>query len=322
MPLLPTISGPAPTAHPGATASKLDAWLQRYIQVRGVPRTLYDTLLLAGVRGRRCETLLAAQDPGPTDIWIGEKYGAGSRPPASSHLVWHQPLGVPGTFTGLVFDEWVELLPGADHIRRVSADSPPLTSPPESELTGVAFHYDRPDAKAPHAMLIAVPPNLDRGWTPDTLVQVLRETLELGKLRAVDVADLRLLGDLIPAIRIASDSAAGNVLATFENPRPHDENGPFRLEPNHRTPGRVGDGLAARVHDPLWLFTRQWQFGEFAAQDAASPAIVTLSGNSAADQRLATRRRARTAGSTMGSTTTPPRYRSMWWWSPSRCPQG
>ena len=164
----------------------------------------------------------------------------------------------------------------------MSADSPPLTSPPESELTGVAFHYDRPDAKAPQAMLIAVPPNLDRGWTPDTLVQVLRETLELAKLRAVDVADLRLLGDLIPAIRIASDSAAGNVLATFENPRPHDENGPFLLEPNHRTPGRVGDGLAARVHDPLWLFTRQWQLGEFAAQDAASPAIVTLSGNSAA----------------------------------------
>src|SRR5690242_15774818 len=46
-------------------------------------------------------------------------------------------------------------------------------------------------------------------------------------------------------------------------------------------PGRVADGLAARVHDPLWMFTRQWQFGEFAAQDAASPAIVTLKGHSA-----------------------------------------
>src|SRR5262249_18764972 len=46
------------------------------------------------------------------------------------------------------------------------------------------------------------------------------------------------------------------------------------------TPGRVADGLAARVHDPLWMFTRQWQFGEFAAQDAASPAIVTLKGSS------------------------------------------
>jgi hypothetical protein len=282
VPLLPTVSGSAPTALQGATASKLDAWLQRYVMVRAIPRTFYDALLLAGVRARRCETLSAAQAPGPSDIWIGEKYGAGSRPPAGSHLVWHQPFGVPGTFTGLVFDEWVELLPGADHIRRVPAGSPPLTSPPESELTGVAFHYDRPDAKAPHALLIAVPPNLDRGWTPDTLVQVLRETFELGKLRAIDRADLPLLRDLLPAIRIASNSAASTALATFENPRPlRDVNGPFLLEPNHRTPGRVGDGLAARVHDPLWLFTRQWQFGEFAAQDAASPAIVTLSGRSA-----------------------------------------
>ena len=72
MPLLPTVSGPVPTAHPGATASALDGWLQRYIQVRGVPRTLYDTLLLAGVGGLRCETLRAAQDPGPNDTWIGE----------------------------------------------------------------------------------------------------------------------------------------------------------------------------------------------------------------------------------------------------------
>jgi hypothetical protein len=281
VPLLPTVSGGAPTAHPRATASKLDAWLQRYVMVRGISRTFYDTLLLAGVRGRRYETLLAAQHPGPADTWIGETYGAGSRPPAGSHLVWHQPFGVPGTtFTGLVFDEWVELLPGADHIRRVPAGSPALTSPPESELTGVAFHYDRPDAKAPHALLIAVPPNLDRGWTPDTLVQVLRETLELGKLRAIDLADLPLLRDLIPGIRIAAGTAAANVLSRFENPRRHDEKGPFRLQANYRTPDRVADGLAARVHDPLWLFTRQWQFGEFAAQDAASPAIVTLKGKS------------------------------------------
>jgi hypothetical protein len=35
------------------------------------------------------------------------------------------------------------------------------------------------------------------------------------------------------------------------------------------------------VHDPLWLLTRQWQFGEFAAQDAGSPSVVTIHGTSA-----------------------------------------
>lgn len=51
------------------------------------------------------------------------------------------------------------------------------------------------------------------------------------------------------------------------------------LEPRHRT-SDVETGLAARVHDPLWLLTRQWQFGEFGAQDAGSPAVVRMAGGS------------------------------------------
>ena len=40
------------------------------------------------------------------------------------------------------------------------------------------------------------------------------------------------------------------------------------------------DGLQARIHDPLWLLARQWQFGEFRGEDTGSPAgaqIVTES---------------------------------------------
>lgn len=36
----------------------------------------------------------------------------------------------------------------------------------------------------------------------------------------------------------------------------------------------IEEGLAARVHDPLWLLARQWQFGEFRHENAASPAWV------------------------------------------------
>lgn len=35
-------------------------------------------------------------------------------------------------------------------------------------------------------------------------------------------------------------------------------------------------GLQARVADPLWLLARQWQFGAFQGDDAASPATVEL----------------------------------------------
>ncbi len=34
--------------------------------------------------------------------------------------------------------------------------------------------------------------------------------------------------------------------------------------------------LQARLHDPLWLLTRQWQFGEFHAEDSGSPVLATI----------------------------------------------
>jgi hypothetical protein len=53
----------------------------------------------------------------------------------------------------------------------------------------------------------------------------------------------------------------------------------FRLEPIPRS-NEVASGLAARIHDPAWLLTRQWQFGEFAGQDAGSPVVVSIAGRS------------------------------------------
>src|SRR3954470_11809468 len=40
----------------------------------------------------------------------------------------------------------------------------------------------------------------------------------------------------------------------------------------------IEDGLQARLHDPLWMLARQWQTGEFHAEDAGTPvkAVVRL----------------------------------------------
>jgi hypothetical protein len=51
--------------------------------------------------------------------------------------------------------------------------------------------------------------------------------------------------------------------------------GYVRLEPRART-SDVADGLAARVHDPLWFLARQWQFGEFLGEDAGTPSSMRL----------------------------------------------
>jgi hypothetical protein len=48
-----------------------------------------------------------------------------------------------------------------------------------------------------------------------------------------------------------------------------------RLEPQSLT-GDPTPGLEARVHDPLWLLGRQWQFCEFKADDAGSPIGVRV----------------------------------------------
>jgi len=48
-----------------------------------------------------------------------------------------------------------------------------------------------------------------------------------------------------------------------------------RLEPRPRS-REFADVLAARIRDPLWMLTRQWQVGEFAGEDAASPAFVQV----------------------------------------------
>jgi hypothetical protein len=48
-----------------------------------------------------------------------------------------------------------------------------------------------------------------------------------------------------------------------------------RLEPRPHSadPARA---LQARIRDPAWILARQWQFGEFRGEDAASPAFVSV----------------------------------------------
>jgi hypothetical protein len=282
LPLLPHLPGPPPAGRAGSTGAQAGEWLARYASVRPAARALHETLLLAGARAGRWDRLQVAQDPDAAgDAWIGGPFPAGQRPAARTHLVWHQPAPVPGPTAGLLLDEWVEALPGADRLRQATDVAPAATSPPESELTGVTFHYDRPDAKAPQSVLIAVPPDTSQGWTADGLVQVLLETLELAKLRAIDPDDIAPMRALLPAIRMSPTDGTGQALTAAETPRPdNDPAGPFRLEPGYRT-GSVEPGLTARIHDPLWLLTRQWQFGEFGGQDAGSPVLVRLRGTSA-----------------------------------------
>jgi hypothetical protein len=58
-----------------------------------------------------------------------------------------------------------------------------------------------------------------------------------------------------------------------------------RLEPVSRD-RELAPGLEARIHDPLWLLGRQWQFGEFAASDGGSAILAQVTASVAPLSKL------------------------------------
>ena len=98
---------------------------------------------------------------------------------ASKTLDLTQPL------TGVLIDDWVELVPNA------------------SETTGVVFQYDQPGTSPPQCILLAVPPDLDQPWNLWSLQQVLLETLDQALIRAVDPDTLDEVGHYLPGLYFA-----------------------------------------------------------------------------------------------------------------------
>jgi hypothetical protein len=49
----------------------------------------------------------------------------------------------------------------------------------------------------------------------------------------------------------------------------------YRVEPRARS-SDLSEGLAGRVHDPLWLLCRQWQVGEYTGHDGGSPISASV----------------------------------------------
>ena len=44
----------------------------------------------------------------------------------------------------------------------------------------------------------------------------------------------------------------------------------------YNTSARIGEALAARIKDPLWFLARQWQSGEFEAENGGRPAVIAV----------------------------------------------
>jgi hypothetical protein len=108
------------------------------------------------------------------------------------------PIDAHAQLAGLTVDEWVDVVPA------------------RSVTTGLAFHFDEPGARAPHAILLAVPPAPAAGWSLDALAAVVRETADLARIRMVGPEEAPWLGRMLPALYFADNRLGDTVGVDFE----------------------------------------------------------------------------------------------------------
>ncbi len=149
-------------------------WLQRVAHVRQGAMRLETTMLYAETLGEQGHlNLQVGQLPfAGQDRWVALPSGPNrSIPRGRLSLVAQVPSGQGIRFdqplTGLLIDEWVEVVPSS------------------RETTGVTFHYDGPSSAPPQALLLAVSADQREMWDLNSLEAIAQETTDLMRLRAV-----------------------------------------------------------------------------------------------------------------------------------------
>ena len=75
---------------------------------------------------------------------------------------------------------------------------------------------DTPGAESPQCLLVAVPPRQAATWHVDDILAILGETLDLARIRAVDLELLGSLGQVLPATYLAANAANETVSTDFK----------------------------------------------------------------------------------------------------------
>jgi hypothetical protein len=182
-------------------------WLQGAARVRPAAARLHDVrLYAAALDASDTGALRVAQLPREaSERWVA--LAGGTPPDGRVSIVAALPLGdvrAGEPLAGLHLDEWSEVVPA------------------DRQVTGAAFHFDAPAARAPQAVLLAVAPGSDERWQLEDVEATLLETLELAKLRAVDPAALAESGGLtraLPALLFGLNLAGDTVSTDFKTPR-------------------------------------------------------------------------------------------------------
>ena len=212
--VLPRCTGPnAAALHAAFAASAslvpptaLDApsaWIQQLTHIRpGIARLDAALTLAELLAGSLPAPLTFAQLPGLAgDRWLGLPLDPAAAAPSSGRVALavlaSGDLTVAGDYAGLLFDEWPERIPAT------------------KQTAAVSFHCEEPKARAPQALLLAVCPDGRSVWDDELLLATLEDTLQLAKIRAVDLDSLIDLGQILPALYVPMNLQQATIATRF-----------------------------------------------------------------------------------------------------------
>jgi hypothetical protein len=154
----------------------VDDWLYGVARVREKLAAWENVIILSEAFGLTQAELTPIQLPYiADDRWVGLEFDAAhitadNRLLYTSHFV--KPFAPAGDQCGLLIEEWPEVVPGPDVI------------------SGVTFHFDRPNSQPPQTMLLAVPPVRRGSWNWDDLVSMLNEVYVDAQKRGVEPSQI------------------------------------------------------------------------------------------------------------------------------------
>jgi hypothetical protein len=149
---------------------KIESWLQALSRVRRAMQ-IVDTVAMyrEWLQGELLSFVPVQLPVASGAKWIGGVFSdTVAADDVVSIMMHNAPANLAGPMAGLLIDEWTELVPAS------------------KETTGIAININRPNAVAPQALLLAVPPKRTGHWAWSDLVAILHDTLARARLRAVE----------------------------------------------------------------------------------------------------------------------------------------
>jgi hypothetical protein len=178
-------------------------WLNQLTHIRPAISRLDTVLSLAQILSGHTSTpqpLLGQLPLQVADRWLGLPINP-TNPPNKGRVAFacitQGDPTIQTSYAGLLLDEWPERIPSTD------------------ERAAVAFHYERPKARAPQTVLLAVCPDNRATWDDDLVIGTIQETLELAKIRTVDLDSVLRVGQILPALYFALNLQDATVSTNF-----------------------------------------------------------------------------------------------------------